>query len=138
MGSNQNDISYGVPLGSVLGPLLLIIYSNDIPNAIMHSKTVIFADDTKLYLVGHTIFELHIQINQYLYELNDWFRANQLSANASKTKFMSLTRQKALEHEPLHLMLNNEQIERVSHTKFCGLYIAEYLQWNCHISHCTK
>ena len=77
-------------------------------------------------------------MNQGLHELNDWFRANQLSANASKTKFMLLTRQQALEHEPLHLTFNNEQLERVSHTKFLGLYIDEYLQWNHHISHCTN
>ena len=77
-------------------------------------------------------------MNQDLHELNDWFGANQLSANASKTKFMLLTRQQALEHEPLHLMFNNEQLERVSHTKFLGLYIDEYLQWNHHISHCAK
>ena len=104
----------------------------------MHSKTVIFADDTTLYLVGHNISELQIKINQDIYELNDWFRANQLSANTSKTKYMLLTRQQALEHEPLHLMFNNEQLERVSHTKFLGLYsIDEYRQWNHHISHCT-
>ena len=54
--SELYDISYGVPQGSVLGPLLFIIYSNDIPNAIMHSKTVLFADDTTVYLVGHKIF----------------------------------------------------------------------------------
>ena len=136
--SELYDISYGVPQGSVLGPLLFIIYSNDITNAIMHSKTVLFADDTTVYLVGHNISELQIKMNQDLHELNVWFRANQLSANASKTKFMLLTRQQALEHEPLHLMFNNEQLERVSHTKFIGLYIDEYLQWNHHISHCAN
>ena len=78
----------------------------------MHSKTVLFADDTTVYLVGHNISELQIQMNQDIHELNDWFRANQLSANASKTKFMLLTtRQQALEHEPPHLMFNNEQLE---------------------------
>ena len=79
-------------------------------------------------------------MNQHLHELNDWFRANQLFANASKIKCMLLTRQNPLEHEPLHLMFKKppEQLERVSRTEFIGLYIDEYLQWNCHISHCTK
>ena len=62
---------YGVPQGIVLGPLLFIIYSNKPPNAI---------DDTTVYLAGHNISELQIKMNQYLHELNDWFRANQLSA----------------------------------------------------------
>ena len=94
----------------------------------MHSKTALFADDTTVYLVGHNICELQIEMNQILHEPNDWFTANKLSVNASKTNLMLLTRQQAL--EPLHLMLNNEQLERVSHTKLPGLYIDEYLQWN--------
>ena len=112
----------------------------------MHSKPALFADDTTVYLVGHNICELQIEMNQNLHEPNDWFTSQQTTGshhskqtvNASKTKLMLLTRQQALEHEPLHLMLNNEQLERVSHIKFPGLYIDEYLQWNCHISHCTQ
>ena len=51
---------------------------------------------------------------------------------------MLLTRQKTLEHEPLHLMFNNEQLERVSHTKLLGLHIDEHLQWNRHIYHTAQ
>ena len=60
--SELYDISYGVPQGSALGPLLFIIYSDDIQNAIMHSKTVLFADDTTVYLVGHNISELQTEL----------------------------------------------------------------------------
>jgi hypothetical protein len=136
--SEHYDISYGVPQGSVLGPLLFIIYSNDIPNAITHRKTVLFADDTTIYCIGKNLHQLQSQMNQDLGQLNNWFRANQLSVNASKTKYMLIGKQQSYEHKTLNLTLNDEDLERVQNTKFLGLYIDEHLQWDSHISHCIK
>ena len=86
--STTQNIEYGVPQGSVLGPLLFILYSNDIPNYLTYCQAILFADDTTVYLTGDNLQTMHDKVNTELYTLNDWFRANQLSVNPSKTKYM--------------------------------------------------
>ena len=86
--SKRFDVQYGVPQGSVLGPLLFNIYTNDIPNATTHSKTALFADDTTLYHIGSDTVRLYDQVNEDVKNLMDWFRANQLSVNTHKTKYI--------------------------------------------------
>ena len=82
--SNTMVMSFGVPQGSVLGPLLFILYSNDTPNSLIHCKTILFADDTTVYIAGDNQQALYDQVNTDLKNLTDWFRANQLSVNPSK------------------------------------------------------
>ena len=72
----------------VLGPLLFILYSNDIPNSLTYCQAILFADDTTVYLTGDNLQTMHDKVNTDLYTLNDWFRANQLSVNPSKTKYI--------------------------------------------------
>ncbi len=78
----------GVPQGSVLGPLLFIIYTNDLPNCLTTSKAIVFADDTTLYQSSNNIQQLFESINHELEFLLDWFRANKLSLNVTKTHFV--------------------------------------------------
>ena len=89
--STEKTINYGVPQGSVLGPLLFIIYLNDLPESLTYCKPIIFADDTTLFHAGtNNLFE---HVNYDLKQLSDWFRANQLSVNTSKTKYMFFSKQ---------------------------------------------
>ena len=112
----------GVPQGSVLGPLLFIIYTNDTPNALTHSKAILFADDTTLYYKSKDISELFRNVNNDLFALNDWFRANKLSLNVSKTNYMLFNT-----HQPrppnLGLSIGDDKLEQVKSTKFLGIHI---------------
>ena len=82
--SDIQPIPCGVPQGSVLGPLLFIIYTNDLPNCLSDSKAILFADDTTLYVSSNNIKTLYHSVNSELESLNDWFRSNKLSLNIGK------------------------------------------------------
>ena len=86
--SKQHDISHGVPQGSVLGPLLFIIYINDLHQAIKFSKVHHFADDTNLLCIDKSMKKINMHINHDLQRLCHWLRANKLSLNADKTEIV--------------------------------------------------
>ena len=87
--SDLRNISCGVPQDSILGPLLFIIYVNDITNASSILHFILFADDTNLFYSNHNIYDLVSTVNSELSKLCEWFRANRLSLNVKKNKFHS-------------------------------------------------
>ena len=86
--SKNQVMKYGVPQGSVLGPLLFLFYINDLHKAIKFSTVHHFADDTNLLVVGKNLEDVQKQINRDLKFLCTWLRANKISLNASKTELI--------------------------------------------------
>ena len=133
--SDLQDIICGVPQGSVLGPLLFIIYTNDIPNCIKNSRAILFADDTTIYTSGNNIKELYNTMNTELELLTDWFYANKLSLNISKTNYMIIGNYNKTNSITNNLTISNTQISQQPVVKFLGLFIDESLTWFNHIQH---
>ena len=131
------DIPCGVPQGSVLGPLLFIIYTNDLPNCLNVCKAILFADDTTIYCSSNNIQDLYIKANYELESLSEWFRSNKLSLNVSKTNFVIFNHNKIDIPENLTMKIGNENIERKNSVKFLGMIIDSKLEWKEHIS-CVK
>ena len=85
--SSNKNINCGVPRGSILGPLLFLLYVNDLCNASNILKPIMFADDTNLFFSAKNIKHLFQTMNKELIIIQDWFNANKLSLNVTKTKY---------------------------------------------------
>ena len=86
--SQLRNITYGVPQGSVLGPLLFLIYINDLPNISKVLNFYLFADDTNIYFEAESPEKLETILNHELKELHTWLIVNRLSLNIDKTNFV--------------------------------------------------
>ena len=134
--SELKDIVCGVPQGSILGPLLFILYVNDITNTSDVLEFILFADDTTI-LYSHPNIENQInRINEELKEVTNWFKANKLSVNASTTNYMILGTPRMVSNMDelnVNVILDSTALEKVKHTKFLGVLIDDCLTWKNHI-----
>lgn len=130
--SDTHTVLSGIPQGSVLGPLLFIIYINDLPDAI-EIGSILFADDTTIFCSHKDIPTLYAMMNNQLDIVNDWFRSNKLSLNNNKTNYVLFTLKSVNEVPQFQLKIEDNIIESKSNVKFLGLYIDQKLRWNYHI-----
>ena len=131
--SNHNSksmlISCGVPLGSILGPLLFILYVNDMANFSSFLFTILFADDTNVFVQGKGLDHIIDVMNDELCKLSEWVAINKLSLHLKKTKCMIFS----LRKEPISakcVTLNGEIVDKVPIFKFLGVIIDDKLRWS--------
>ena len=130
----------GIPQGTVLGPLLFIIFINDLPNA-TELFTLLFADDTTFQLEGDDVRKLIIRANAELLKAQEWFMSNKLTLNAKKTKLL-LFSPKDLKPRTLspNLVLGGTNIERIGldekekSVRFLGVWVDDELSFTSHLT----
>ena len=133
--SETRHISYGVPQGSVLGPLLFLIYINDLQHVVTQAKARLFADDTSLLIRDKDINVLINTAESVIKQIQKWFQLNRLALSIEKSNFIIFHNKgkRNISHIQ-HINIENEQITRVKHTKYVGLIIDEHLTWDAHIN----
>ena len=133
--SQSNKIKCSVPQGSILGPLLFLLYINDLCNTTEIGELILFADDTNLFYSHGNVSSLMSLINSELSMLNGWFQANKLSVNISKTNYIIFKARQRKKIFDFNLKINNKEINRVNEVCFLGVILDENLSWKAHISH---
>ena len=134
----KKDIKCRVLQGSILGPLLLLLPVNDLPNSSNVLVPIMFADDTNFFFEHSNINTLFKTVNDELIKINEWFSANKLSLNVGKTKFPLFHKSGKRYSIPSHLptlKTNNHDIERVNTMKFPGILLDDNLSWKEHIKY---
>ena len=121
--------------GSCLGPLIFIIFTNDLHKQLMSSSSLLFADDTTLYMTHRNLRYLKWCMEEDMKRLITWFKANKLTLNLSKTECILF--QKNGQRQSITLEINNIQITNTKDVKFLGMWINEYLNWQSHITKLT-
>ena len=114
--SSHKPIEYGVPQGSILGPLLFVIYINDIPEVCKLAKFILYADDANIVITANNVEDLHRQTQDLIDTLVKWVDCNMLALNIDKTKYMIFCRSKVVLNKPLLLL--GTKIKQIKEAKF--------------------
>lgn len=131
--SKSQYISHGVPQGSVLGPLLFLLYINDLHEAIPYSTVNLFADDTMLFKSDTSTKALTKKINIDLKCLTNWLNANKISVNSAKTELIIFRPKfKIIDHD-IKIKIQGQRLFPSNAVKYLGVYIDQHLSWNDHI-----
>ena len=135
--SDIKNISCGVPQGSVVGPLLFLLYINDLPNISSKLNFFLFADDTNIYFECKDLRNLEKIMNFELKKLYEWLCINRLSLNISKTKFVIFHVPNKPKY-PITILINNNAIDEVKYIKYLGVTLDAQLSIKYHIDELSK
>ena len=135
--SARERVNCGVPPGSILGPLLFLLYINDLSSVSEYCYSVLFADDTNVFISGENVNVLCSRLNDELEGIREWLCCNKLSLNVSKTHYMSFTPRNKIVPD-IDVKIHGVSVERVYATKFLGVIIDSKLTWKPHIEYICK
>ena len=125
-------MEYGVPQGSILGPLLFIIYINDLPNISDIAKFILYADDANIFINGSNMEDIANKLQHFCHILLEWVDVNGLVLNLKKTQYIIFSKRTVQTN--YELLIAGKKIERKTEARFLGVIIDEKLNWSRHIA----
>ena len=134
--SDYQPINFGAPQGSCLGPLLFLIFTNDLHKQLHHCSSILFADDTTLYKSHRNLVYLQWCIQDDMNRLMQYFRINKLTLNLNKTICVLFQKNKK-ETKMIKLSLGNQTLTNKPESKFLGVTLDQHLNWSSHLNNLT-
>lgn len=129
--SCERTVNIGVPQGSVLGPLMFLIFINDFAQLPLMGELYLFADDSSIFYPGKNSDEIKRKMERDMVLIHEFFRLNRISMNVAKTKVMIFST-KRKKHDPIVLEFGQHEIEESENVKFLGIIIDRNLSWSEH------
>ena len=138
--SKKGKIICGVPQGSILGPLLFLVYINDLPNSLKSTVPCLYADDTQIFTSSHDPINIAHSLNSDLENITDWLTVNKLQSHPTKTKMMVIGSRYNLDFKvsDSNIRINNNVVLPVFSQKCLGIYLDERLAFDVHIENLCK
>ena len=138
--SEKSILNIGVPQGSVLGPLLFMIFVNDLSQNVHIGSANLYADDTLIYCAGNTIKEANFNLQICIDEVFKWYTGNKLVLNAGKSSSMLIASRYKTKNcvDKINIDLNGIKLDQLKTVDYLGMKIDECMSWNDHINKLCK
>lgn len=131
--SQEKTVNIGIPQGSVISPLLFILYTNDLPSHFENGSLTLFADDTTHFISASDQNQLVDFSNKATSDMVNWSQKNDLFINKSKTVFVDYSGGRHAREASAYIKLHGKSIARCSDTKFLGIQLSDGSDWSLHI-----
>ena len=130
--SDKCFVNIGVPQGTILGPVLFLLYVNDLSNSVINANINIYADDVVIYCSSESLPDLSINLQNNINSVYDWYTNNKLILSVDKCSTMVISNKISSTIENFTLYLGTTPLSHVHEMKYLGLTIDDHLKWNSH------
>ena len=136
--SEARTLNIGVPQGTILGPVLFLLYINDLSNSVCQANINIYADDVVVYSSHSDILQLQIHMQRVMDSVHCWYKLNKLALSTEKCSTMVIKSNPNETYENFLIKLGDTTLTQVQSVKYLGVVIDHKLKWNEHLSNITK